>query len=254
MIAEAIQYAATVPVTPREFRPFIGSSVSLWSRAGRCAREWAEHERNCHAFVHDTIGAMKQRRTAVVLGSGLLRDVPVTDLARAFDTLVLVDLVHLASVRLWLKTRRLRNVRLVSRDLSGLADAKAGGQPEPLSFLRQVPYLDLVISANLLSQIGVGAERAVGREAPANAAGVVPRLIRAHLEDLHALPCSTVLLTDVSFRVIDRSGKTVETADLLHGVEAPAGQQDWQWPVVPLGEESRDYRIVHEVIARRELR
>ncbi|HEX5932913.1 MAG TPA: hypothetical protein VFY63_01970, partial [Pseudorhizobium sp.] len=89
MIAEAIQYAATVPVTPREFRPFIGSSVSLWSRAGRCAREWAEHERNCHAFVHDTIGAMKQRRTAVVLGSGLLRDVPVTDLARAFDTLVL---------------------------------------------------------------------------------------------------------------------------------------------------------------------
>ncbi|WP_029617228.1 hypothetical protein [Pseudorhizobium marinum] len=254
MIAEALQYAATYPVTAREFRPFIGSSVSLWSRAGRCAGAWSAHEENCKAFIDDTITGMRQRRTAVVLGSGLLRDVPIKPLSHAFDTVVLIDLVHLASVRLWLMANRLRNVRLISRDLSGFAEAAAGRAPEPLSFLRQVPYLDLVISANLLSQIGVGAERRLERETAVPAPGLVPRLIQAHLDGLAALPCSTILLSDVSFAVLGHDGETRETADLLHGVSAPQPQARWTWPVVPTGEESRQFSVVHDVAAVRALR
>ena len=254
MIAEALQYAATYPVTAREFRPFIGSSVSLWSRAGRCARAWSAHEENCKAFIDDTITGMRQRRTAVVLGSGLLRDVPIKPLSHAFDTVVLVDLVHLASVRLWLMANRLRNVRLISRDLSGFAEAAAGRAPEPLSFLRQVPYLDLVISANLLSQIGVGAERRLERETAVPAPDLVARLIQAHLDGLAALPCSTILLSDVSFAVLGHDGETRETADLLHGVSAPQPQARWTWPVVPIGEESRQLSVVHDVAAVRALR
>ncbi|MEH6690241.1 MAG: hypothetical protein V7774_03535 [Pseudorhizobium pelagicum] len=254
MIAEALQYAATYPVTAREFRPFIGSSVSLWSRAGRCAGAWSAHEENCKAFIDDTITGMRQRRTAVVLGSGLLRDVPIKPLSHAFDTVVLVDLVHLASVRLWLMANRLRNVRLISRDLSGFAEAAAGRAPEPLSFLRQVPYLDLVISANLLSQIGVGAERRLERETAVPAPGLVPRLIQAHLDGLAVLPCSTILLSDVSFAVLGHDGETRETADLLHGVSAPQPQARWTWPVVPTGEESRQFSVVHDVAAVRALR
>lgn len=253
MIAEALQYAASYPVTAREFRPFIGSSVSLWSRAGRCARAWSAHEENCKTFIDETITGMRQRRTAVVLGSGLLRDVPIQALSRAFDTVVLVDLVHLASVRLWLTAHRLGNVRLICRDLSGFDEARAGKVPEPLSFLRQVPYLDLVISANLLSQIGVGAERRLEKQPTGNAA-LVPRLIRAHLDGLAALPCSTVLLSDVSFSVLDRDGQTGETADLLQGVAPPYPQARWTWPVVPPGEESRQYSVVHDVVAVRVLR
>src|SRR5690606_2119122 len=198
---EALQYVATYPLTPKEFRPFIGSSVSPWSRARRCASEWAAHEENCKQFVLKTIGGMRQRRTAVVLGSGRLRDVPIEALARTFDTVVLVDLVHLCSVRMWLKAKRLGNVRLVHRDLSGFDNAATGRRPQPLAFLRQVPYLDLVISANLLSQIGVGAERRLEREPDRAAAGIVPRLIEAHFHNLAALPCSTVLLTDVAYEV-----------------------------------------------------
>mgnify|MGYP007059940082 FL=1 len=196
---------------------------------------------------------MRQRRTAVVLGSGLLRDVPIKPLSHAFDTVVLVDLVHLASVRLWLMANRLRNVRPISRNLSGFAEAAAGRAPEPLSFLRQVPYLDLVISANLLSQIGVGAERRLEKE-PTGPSGLVPRLIEAHLEGLSALPCSTVLLSDVAFTVLGHDGETRETADLLHGVSAPQPRARWTWPVVPIGEESRQFSVVHDVAAVRALR
>src|SRR5688572_12792883 len=115
MITEALQYAATYPVTPAQFRAHIRSSVNLWARAGRCTKDWAPHEAQCQDFIRETVAGMKERRTVVVLGSGLLRDVPVAFLAKTFDTVVLVDLVHLASVRL--RTRMLRNVRLISRDL-----------------------------------------------------------------------------------------------------------------------------------------
>jgi hypothetical protein len=250
MIAEAIQYLATLPVTAEPFRPFIRSSVNLWSRAGRCRKAWADHEICSRQAIEEAISDLRQKRTAVVLGSGLLWDVPIDILVKEFDTVVLVDLVHLASVRLWLKIKGYRNVRLIERDLSGYDELAVGGAPEPLGFLRQVPYLDFVVSANLLSQIG----RGVTRRLAAESAGRMPddagaRLIAAHLEGLRGLPCRTCMVTDISYAVIDRTGKTHEQADLLLGIAPPAERQNWTWPVAPFGEENQDYQIIHQVIA-----
>lgn len=250
MILEALNYAATWPLTAKANRGAIRYSVNLWSRAGRCAKVWREHEENCQAAVRAAFADLKQRRTAVVLGSGLLRDVPILELSSTFDTVVLVDLVHLASVRLWLLAKGVRNVRLIERDLSGYDDLATGLTPEPLAFLRQVPYLDFVISANLLSQIGRGAARRLEPEP----AGRMPadtrsRLIQAHLDGLAITAAKTCLLTDTGYTVIDRMGEVRETFDLMHGVVIPHVRQSWEWPVAPLGEESRDYRIVHRVVA-----
>lgn len=250
MILEALNYAATWPLTAPGHRPFIRYSVNLWSRAGRCAADWREHEENSKAAVLAAMAKARQRRTAVVLGSGLLRDVPIIEMSRAFDTVVLVDLVHLASVRAWLGLRRLKNVRLIERDLSGYEELRAGGAADPLGFLRQVPYLDFVVSANLLSQIGQGAKRRLEKEGGHGMlADTLPRLIRAHLDGLVALPVQTCLVTDIGYAVIDRTGRLSEEGDLLHGVDVPSHAAEWDWPVAPLGEESRDYRILHKVIA-----
>ncbi|WP_405048815.1 MULTISPECIES: hypothetical protein [unclassified Rhizobium] len=250
MITEALLYAATLPLTGKRHRKFIRNSVNLWSRAGRCAGDWADHEEKSRNAIRAAAAGLRQRRTAVVLGSGLLRDVPIDELARDFDTVVLVDLIHLASVRLWLAAKGYRNVRLIERDLSGYDDFAAGQEPEPLAFLRGVPYLDFVVSANLLSQIG----RGVKRRHEAEAAGRMPedtveRLITAHLSGLSELSCRHCLVTDIAYALIDRNGKTHEETDLLHGVTPPPAKAVWTWPVAPLGEESRDYRIEHKVIA-----
>ncbi|MBX5046664.1 hypothetical protein [Rhizobium lentis] len=250
MITEALLYAATLPLTGKRHRKFIRYSVNLWSRAGRCAADWADHEEKSRDAIRAAAAGLRQRRTAVVLGSGLLRDVPIEELARDFDTVVLVDLVHLASVRLWLAAKRHRNVRLIERDLSGYDDLAAGQEPEPLGFLRRVPYLDFVVSANLLSQIG----RGVKRRQEAEAAGRMPedtvkRLIAAHLSGLSGLSCQHCLVTDTAYAVIGRNGTTHEETDLMHGVASPPARASWTWPVAPLGEESRDYRIEHKVIA-----
>ena len=249
MILGAMQYAATYPVTPKEFRPFIRSSVGLWSRAERCARAWAPHEENCKAFILDKIAGMKQRRTAVVLGSGLLRDVPAAALASAFDTVVLVDLVHLASVRIWLSTKRLSNMRLIWRDLSGLETTLAGKVPEPLAFLRQVPYLDLVVSANILSQIAVGAKRSPELANNPSKDDILRAMIKGHIDGMAGLPCKTALITDIGYRVRDRNGTILEEDDLLCGLPPPPANASWTWPVAPFGEIDRNCEAVHEVIA-----
>jgi hypothetical protein len=249
MILEVIQYTASYLVTPSDLRPHIRSSVGLWSRANRCAKTWAPHEEKCEAFIRDAVADMRQRRTVVVLGSGLLRDVPIVELSKAFDTVVLVDLVHLASVRTWLRAKRLNNIRLISRDLGGLPETLAGQTPEPLAFLRQVPYLDLVVSANVLSQIGVGARRRLEKVHHAEPDAVVAQLIRAHLEALSGLPCRSLLLTDIRYKVTDRNGVVTEEEDLLCGVPPPVAAQRWNWTVAPFGELSHDCEAVHEVIA-----
>lgn len=250
MILEAIQYAATWRVTKPEHRPFIRYSVNLWSRARRCAKDWAEHEAKTKAAILRAASEIKPRRTAVVLGSGLLRDVPIVELARAFDTVVLVDLVHVASVRSWVAAKGLKNVKFIERDLSGYDDVKAGRVPEPLDFLRRVPWLDLVVSANLLSQIGMGAKKRWANEGDSSMPqDSVAQLIRAHLDGLAQVAAKTCLVTDIAFDVVDRTGKVHEHTDLLAGVAPPAHAASWIWPVVPLGEESKDYQIFHTVIA-----
>jgi hypothetical protein len=237
-------------VTQKAHRKFIRHSVNLWSRADRCSRQWAQHEENSRNAILQAMAGLQQKRTAVVLGSGLLRDVPIKKLTEAFDTVVLVDLVHLASVRLWLKLKGYRNVRLIERDLSGYDELAAGKVAEPLGFLRAVPYLDFVVSANLLSQIGRGVKWRYEVEPSGQMPNdTVERLIGAHLSDLAAAPSQICLLTDVSYAVIDRNGTVHEEADLLHGISPPAAKAKWSWPVAPIGEESSDYQIVHQVIA-----
>jgi hypothetical protein len=251
MILEALNYAATWPLTSAAHRPFIRSSVNLWARANRCRAAWAEHERQTKAAILKAAEGCRQRRTAVVLGSGLLRDVPVIELSRLFDTVVMVDLVHLASVRGWIMAKGLKNLRLIERDLSGLDAMLTGQAAEPLSFLRQVPYLDLVASANLLSQIGIGASRRIsGMERQDMPDNLLPGLVKAHLDGMAEVAAQTVLVTDISYTVLDRSGAEHETEDLMHGVDLGTTSVFWDWPVIPFGEESRDYQIVHRVIVR----
>jgi len=250
MLIEVLHYLATLPFTARENRSHIRSSVSLWSRARRCAKHWRAHEDNSQAFIRNTVAGLRQRRTVVVLGSGLLRDVPIEMLAQQFDTVVLVDLVHLASVRLRLMGRTYRNVRLIERDVSGYEALISGSNIEPLSFLRQVPYLDLVISANLLSQLGIGASRRLAAE-PAGPVATEGsrRLIEAHLDGMRQLPAATCVITDTAYSVLDRSGTVLETTDLLHGIEVAPVAKVWVWPVSPFGEKDNAYQVVHRVVA-----
>lgn len=67
-----------------------------------------------------------QRRHAVVLGSGLLDDVPLDDLARLFDQVGLVNAIHPSLARI--VTRRDLNFALMIAE-TGAGVAKPSGGP-----------------------------------------------------------------------------------------------------------------------------
>ncbi|HWU61758.1 MAG TPA: hypothetical protein VN112_07020 [Ensifer sp.] len=224
MILEALHFTAALATSSRRKPRDIAGSVGLWSRARRCAEAWASHEENCQAFIEEKIGQVIERRRVAVLGSGLLRDVPLDYLAKSFQKVELYDLVHLPSARLTVRRLGRENVRLVERDLA-----------TGLDFLKAEPP-DLVISACLLSQMALHAPEPGG-------------VVRQHLADLLGGPWMPCLITDTGYELRNRKGEVVGMGDLLGGEPPPPAFRAWEWTVAPFGEVARETETVHRVIA-----
>lgn len=266
MFAEALLFAIARLTSPKARASAVRDAVALRARARRCRVAWAEHEARTRAAIDHAIDGVVARRTAVVLGSGLLLDVPIDRLSSMFNKVILVDIVHLPTVRLKVLLRRYPNVSFMTRDISGydrLAEQSriklATGQDDlgvrldPLGFLRKIDELDLVISANVLSQIAVGAESRL-QQAKDGYIRIMPpdavtQLVAGHLDGLAQLPCKTSLVTDISYVRRRRDGVITESRDLLHGVTPPVPVDTWDWTVAPFGEESADEERIHQVIA-----
>jgi hypothetical protein len=225
----------------------VSDAVRLWSRATRQRRAWSAHEERCHAAVREVVASLPSRRSVLVLGSGLCRDVPVDHLLATFDDVVLVDAVHLLPVRL----RYGRRVRLAVADLTGMADwldGEAEGRTEPLAPWHDDPRVDLVISANVLSQLPHAVARRIDRD-PVAADRVGPdpgrRIVAGHLDDLARFRCRTCLLSDTRYREVDVAGRALAEWDLLEGVTLPPADRAWDWTVAPRGELDRTLAFVH---------
>ncbi len=230
MLAELAVYAASFRRTPPAFRPHLRAAARDWARGVRQTRAWAPHLANTRGLLDTTIDDFPVRRKVVVLGSGALFDLPIESLARTFEHVILVDRVHLSSIDA--RIARYGNVRTEWRDLSTAAD------PRALDFLHALDGLDWVISANVLSEMASAAGSASAR-----------RVVDDHLGALAALPCPATLITDLDYRVLNRHGIILDSADLLHGYPMPRSGLRWKWEVAPFREEARDTRRVHYVAA-----
>ena len=230
MLAEIAVYAASYRRTPKAFRPHLWAGVAYWGRGVRQTRAWAPHLANARGLIDTTIDDFEARRTVVVLGSGPLFDLPIESLARTFERVILVDRIHLSSLKE--RIGRYANVELVWRDLSPEDD------PDALGFLDYISGLDWVISANLLSDMAASAR-------PDRARLVIDR----HLDALRRLPCPVTLITDLDYRVFNRHGVIRDSADLLHGHPMPRSGLRWKWEAAPFREETRHTRRVHYVAA-----
>src|SRR6185312_8264905 len=98
----------------RELR-HIQKRHDLWGAA------WAEHGERTRTILRDAVSRCRDRRKAVVLGSGLLHDVPLDELSAGFREVILVDILHPLSVRR--RTRDFANVRLLSADVTGAVES-----------------------------------------------------------------------------------------------------------------------------------
>lgn len=228
-------------------------SVGIWSRGRRRRSEWRPHEMRCGNAVRRAIAALPRRRRALVLGAGFLRDVPIEDMAAAFDEVTLVDVVHPLPAR-W-RVRSLPNVKRIACDVSGALAWMTGeenGRGDPLARFRADERLDFVLSANLLSQLPIMPEEWLERF-PSRAARLperfADRFIGWHLGDLARFSCRVCLLTDVAMTERARDGAVLDRLDLMRGVALPPADESWDWIVAPFGEVERDSELVHRVHA-----
>ena len=86
----------------------------------RCREYWANHLEKSKATILRGAERAEQHRKAVILGSGLLHDVPLDELAAMFREVILVDLIHPFN-SCW-QTRHLPNVQRVSADVTNTLD------------------------------------------------------------------------------------------------------------------------------------
>jgi len=251
MIAEALTWLVT-PCPPYVRRlGLLAESIAISARYRRCATAWAPHLAATRQAILDAIARTSRRRTALIMGSGALLDVPLAELADAFERVLLVDIVHPWSARL--RTRHFPQVTHVTDDVTGTLEAVARGEltkARPFAPLAD-PEVDLAVSLNLLSQIPVvSARRLDGRIDESRLASAVQDLVKAHLADLDRSGAATLLVSDVERVVIDRDGREIERTSLIADLPEPRGDREWWWDIAPAPEIDSHLSERRRVIAR----
>ena len=232
-------------------------------RYRQCRREWTPHLERTKQAIRDATQLCSQRRKAVILGSGLLLDIPLAELSRSFREVVLVDVVHPLWVSCLAKWHG--NVRLVRADITGTAAEllKIAGTPSaPLpqatpSLFCDDAEVDFVASVNLLSQLPHLPTAYLDKNAPrpeSETDAFARRLIESHLEYLQRLPGVVALITDVEKQQVDRGGKVIERFDILYEARPPRHDDEWFWEHVPLNHLSPEWAYHRRVIAVRNVK
>lgn len=236
---------------------YLRDSVWLMSRARRCRRAWAPHLEASRAVMRAAIAATERGDTAVVLGSGLLLDVPLADLAARFRRVVLVDAVHLRPARRAI--RAFANVETLTADLSGAMALMTGAARDLEPCLPPVcteSGTGLVISANLLSQLPIrpverleASRHPLGAWTPEHGDAFGRRIVEGHLKALAGLRARVCLVTDIDETEEDRQGRVHARHDLLYGARLGNPEREWTWELAPFGETARNRRLIHGVVA-----
>ncbi len=243
---------------PRHLREmgYVRELRALRARRDRCRSAWRPHLEHTRAVIQDAVARCEQRRSALVVGSGLLFDIPLEELSRHFERVVLVDIVHAWSVHR--AATRFSNVRLLPLDVTGVVErchSLARGRAPARLPQHQVDRLagerfDLVASVNILSQLPVVPNGYMSRRirslGEARTREFSRALVTNHLDWLCSFPGVVCLVTDLERLCYGDCG-LVSREESLWGVALPEGGRDWLWDLAPRPEMYFHLDVRHRV-------
>ena len=255
MLNELFHYYITP--CPRTYRRlgYLSGLIAIQARYKRVAKQWKPHLENSRQLILQAVSEIPQHHKVVVLGSGLLKDVPVEALAKQFDSVILIDIVHLIETRHHCK--KLGNVVLLEHDITGLADALLSYRPKmalprPNAILPDLAQgADLIISCNMLSQLAMTPSLYLQQQFTINAEWLAKwqqEIIANHLTLLADQPGRRVLLCDFYHDYLDGEGVLLERQDMLHGLNLGKAEKQWCWLIAPLGELDNQCQLQSTVI------
>jgi hypothetical protein len=235
----------------RRERAFLKSSEQVRGRYLRCRSAWQSHLDRTQCAVEAGLGRCVHRRVALIIGGGMLHDVPLERLSDSFERVVIVDVVHLW--RSVLAARKYPNVRQVCLDVSGFL-AWGEGRPPQVGMPSELLALgkaDFVVSLNLLSQLAVVPRlEEASRISADELDDLSRRMVQNHLAVLEYLATEVTLVTDFERHEVYADGRSRSGGDILHGVNAGPFEEEWVWNIAPIPEASSEYHVLHRVGVR----
>ncbi|MBO7125274.1 MAG: hypothetical protein J6V74_05465 [Bacteroidales bacterium] len=141
---------------------YVRDQQGILNRYVRESENWNQHLEHTKSFVLESVQHTKKRDSIAFLGSGWLLDVPLDEITKLFDEVYLYDIVHPEQVVV--KTKKMKNVHLVTCDLTGGAVALAENSASFEQFVAGLSSLslsddfnrfDMVVSVNILNQLDI---------------------------------------------------------------------------------------------------
>ena len=230
---------------------YLREAIGLKCRYKRCSTHWQSHLEKTRQFILSAVGKGRNHGKVVILGSGLLLDVPLESLAVTFREVALIDVVCLPETRK--RINQYDNVKFISRDITNIAvtlyqNTLCGKRELPFT-APVLPEIDkdteMVISLNVLSQLMVIPRMYAIKKLPGITKDRIDawcrQVIEAHYTFLTSLSCNVCLIADHQYSKHDRFGGIIAQGSTLYGMPLPASDNSWTWDIAPIGEESGHY-------------
>lgn len=235
--------------------------AALAARHRRCKATWRPHlEATRRTLLEQGRCHGDRQGCALILGAGLLEDIPWRDLLEHFGMLRLVDAVFPLTTRR-LATRQRGRLELMAHDLTGVIDALAAGRTTPIPSDRMPPALlqDVawIASVNCLTQLPLAPVAWLLKQGSCETAAEAhgQAIIAAHLEQLTTAGPPCCLISERADRRYDRAGGILAATDygpLLDPRLAASGArllEAWDWLVHPPGELANGETEIRRVAA-----
>lgn len=242
----------TTPCSPFIRRMgYLNEAIEMRSRARRHAAAWRPHLDNTRSFVLSSAEKCRNRSKAVILGSGLLLDVPLAEISSMFREVVLMDVVCLPEVRK--QIRLYNNARFIECDVTNTAErlyrnGLKGIRDLPES-VPSVPGIGqdcgLVVSLNILSQLWVVPRAYASQQMRGLDEYAVDewcgRIVAAHYALLRSLSCDICLVADHEFVKRNSEGMVISRGSTVYELELPRPDASWTWNIAPIDKGSRSF-------------
>lgn len=261
MILEALTYVLTPSNALSKKFGFLYASIALEQRYQRCKKAWLPHLENCKSLFFETLNKTPQRNSVVVLGSAHLHEIPLKLLLANFNQVTLVDVQHplthylkaIIDKRLVIRTLDLTKSLEHLHELNSLEDLHSLMKSLESEVLFQF-QADLIISANILSQLGLlpikTLEKKMRRELTIKEKDLIcTSYAEMHLKNLLNCQGRKVVYCDreVLYRAPD--GKQIYRGSYPVNFDKFQKLKEWDWELAPLKEASKEYSIQMKIHA-----
>lgn len=227
---------------------YLNEALDMRRRARRNHAAWQPHLDRTRRFVLSAAEQCSNKQHIVVLGSGLLLDVPLAELSALFGQVTLKDVVCFPEIKKQIS--RHHNVSFVEHDVTGLAEHLFQERQHAIHCLPEGAHPELaddrgaglVVSLNLLSQLWVVPRAFIGQRLghlePEQVDDWCARIVEDHYAGLRSLSSDVCLVADYESVKRDRTGNVISRGSTIYGLDLPKPDDSWTWNIAPLGAEN----------------